>query len=69
MMALKLEALAEAPIELDEEQVEKVTLSGRREERKSRRQKQTDRNESVLHLRTILRYIFPYLFPSLSPED
>lgn len=65
MMVLKLEALAEAPFELDEEQVEKVTLSGRREERKSRRLKQTDRNESALHLRTILRY----LFPSLPPED
>lgn len=45
MMVLKPEALAEVPIELKEEQIEKVTLSGRTEERESRRQRKTDRKE------------------------
>lgn len=50
MMPLKPEAPAEAPIDLDGEQIEKVTLSGRIEERESRRLRQTDRKETMLYL-------------------
>lgn len=48
MMALKPEALAETPIELDEEQIEKVTLSGRTEERESRRQRGCQKGDNIV---------------------
>lgn len=49
MMALKPEALVEAPTDLHGEQIDKVTLSGRIEERESRRLRQTDRKETILY--------------------
>lgn len=45
----------EAPAELKEDQLEKVTLSGRTEERESRIQVQTHTEKTILHLRIILK--------------
>lgn len=65
MMALKPEALAEALTELKEEQNEKVTLSGRTEERKSRGHRQTDRKKSIFYLRIVFQYIIFFSFLSV----